>query len=515
MKFQAARFLELSLVLTSLVHVLAMFGMALFLMPALPGATTSDAARLEYIAANPGLWHLGWLPWHACALSDLLLAIALVKTNWVPKLPATITLILTILAVALGQPAELMWNIHGSELACISHKMGQPGCFFEFEKVLLATVVALATVLNALMVYCWTWCFASSNTWSREQTRLSVVTGTLLLLAGAAHMLPAAICPPQFVIFYSNAIGFCLMTLWFILASEAVLSRSRPEERNGRMAQWRHPRRDAFGKALTAIGNSRLLRYACESIPSIKMISDIEDVVYLNYLIDASRIEPLVPCGLELQRLGPNKTLTLFSVLTYRHGHFGPAMLGHFRRMLPSPVQSNWRIYVRDQEGVAGIYFLTTAVTATTVSLGARIMAEGLPMHVPQSGAVTCREQAGIEITLVSGAGSAPDLQAKLKACQRPELEGNWKDCFDDFDSFLAYCVPQDRAISVQPWYRQCTRQEIDLGIALTDCEPMSAEIISTAIDTIAGVGESAVCFRVPKVSFAFKGTIVSPIRLA
>ncbi len=515
MKSQAARFLELSLVLTSVVHVIAMFSMALLLMPALPGATTANAARLEYIAGNPGLWHLGWLPWHVCAISDLLLAIALVKTNWVQKLPATITLILTILAVAIGQPAELMWNIHGSELARISLKMGTLGCYFEFEKVMFATVGAVATVFNALMVYGLAWCIASSITCSRALTFLAAVTGTLLLLTGAALLLPATICPPQSVIVCSNAIGFCLMTLWLILASEAVLGRSRPEERNGRMARWRHPRRDAFGKGLTAIGNSRLIRYVCEFIPPIKMISDIEDVVYINYLVDATKIEPLVPCGLELQRLGPDKTLTLFSVLTYRHGHFGPAMLGHFRRMLPSPIQSNWRIYVRDQEGVAGIYFVTTAVTATIVSLGARMMAEGLPMHVPQSGAVTRRGQEGIEVTLVSGSGSAPDLQAKLKACKRPEFKGAWKDCFDDFDSFLTYCVPQDRAISIQPWYRQYTRQEIDLGITLTDCEPMSGEIISSAIDTIAGVGESSVCFRVPKVSFAFKGATSSPIRLA
>jgi len=81
----AARVLEAALVITFVAHGLAMLSMIAFLLPGLPGGTTAeDAARIAYIAAHPWLWRLGWLPWQITAGSDLLLAIALLRTPWIP-----------------------------------------------------------------------------------------------------------------------------------------------------------------------------------------------------------------------------------------------------------------------------------------------------------------------------------------------------------------------------------------------------------------------------------------------
>ena len=67
----------------------------------------------------------------------------------------------------------------------------------------------------------------------------------------------------------------------------------------------------------------------------------------------------------------------MFTFLTYRHGDFGPAFFGPLRRLCGSPVQSNWRIYVRDDRtGKEGVYFVTSAVTTARHALGARLMAE-------------------------------------------------------------------------------------------------------------------------------------------
>lgn len=512
MTIRAARVLELSLFIALVVHVLAMLSMAIVLMPAMPGAINTDTARIAYIASYPALWHLGWLPWHLCALSDLLLAIALVKTNWVPKAPVVITLVLTIVAVAIEQPAELMWSLEGTKLAQLSIENKTLATYLDFENVVFPIVGSVAAVIYAFMAYGWTWCFASAGTWSRSLTWLSAITWTLLLLTAAAPLLPVSIRPSLALVGFGNAIGFSLMVLWFILVTEAVLRRSRQPEAHGRMAPWKHPRPDALGQVLSTVGNSRLLRYIGEFVPSFEMVSDIEDVVYINYLVDAERLERLVPEGLELQRLGPDKNYALFSVLTYRHGHFGPSMLGQMRKLLPSPVQSNWRIHVRDHEGVEGIYFVSTVVTNTCVSIGGRMLSDGVPMHVAMKGQVTGNPKDGMEVTLEAGLGSAPDLKARLKSCKTPVLKDAWKECFGTFDNFLAYCVPQDRAISTQPWSCKLTRQEINLGITLCECEPMHGEISSAAIDKIVGTEASAICFRVPKVNFAFKRTIVLPL---
>ena len=507
METRAERFLEFSLFVVLVVHVAAMFSMAILLMPAMPGAINTDPVRIAYIATHPWLWHLGWLPWHLCALSDLLLAFALLRTPWIPKLPACFVTVFTILAVAVEQPAEYLWNVEGARLAGISIAAGILTPYLDFETEMFVLVASVAAILYAVMAYGWSWCFAAAGTWNRFLTWLSVVTWTLLLCTAAAPLLPESIRPSLMIIGMGNGIGFTLMALWMVLVFEFVLRRSRPDELYGRMKPWRHPRSDLIGRALTMLGNSRVIRYVGELIPSVTMISDIEDVVYINYLVDANVLAQLLPSGLQLQRLGPNDSFALFSVLTYRHGHFGPRFLGNLRNILPSPVQSNWRVHVIDVKGERGIYFVETVVNETMVALGGRFLSDGVPMHLAEAACVKKSDGGEYFVELKSGAGSAPELVAKLIPAQKPELTGIWRDCFNDADSFLAYCVPQDRAISVQGWYGQCTSQEINLGIPVESCQFLTGEVVSTAVSSLIGAQllASPICFLVPRVDFAFE----------
>lgn len=505
MEIRASRFLEFSLFFVLVVHVVAMFSMALLLMPAMPGAINSDSVRIAYIADHPWLWHLGWLPWHLCALSDLVFALAMLRTKWIPKLPAIVTTLFTLLAVAVEQPAEFLWNVEGSKLAGVSIAAGSLAPYLDFEDEMFLLVGSIAAVIYAIMAFGWTWSFAKAGTWSRSLSWLSALTWTLLLFTGAAPLLPESIQPSSMLIGIGNGIGFTLMALWMVLLLEAVLRRSRPDEPYGRMKPWRHPRADLIGRALTVLGNSRVLRYTGELLPSSVLVSDIEDVVYINFVADADRLEKLVPSGLELQRLGPNKSYALFSILTYRHGHFGPRFLGALRKLMPSPVQSNWRIHVRDRNGVQGIFFVETVVSNTMVALGGRFLTDGVPMHIASNASVTVSDAGEVVVELDRGFGSAPNLKAKLMPCERPQFTGDWQECFDDFDTFLAYCVPQDRAISTQNWYHQSTRQEIDLGIPLDSCQPLSGEVVSNSVTDLIGTASAPVCFRVPKVNFSLE----------
>src|SRR5262249_4731906 len=85
----AARFLEQILLVNLGVHIVALVSTALFLLPGMPGGSSADdASRVTYLAANPWLWRLGWLPWQATAFVDLLMGAALWRTAWVPRLPA-------------------------------------------------------------------------------------------------------------------------------------------------------------------------------------------------------------------------------------------------------------------------------------------------------------------------------------------------------------------------------------------------------------------------------------------
>jgi hypothetical protein len=195
--------------------------------------------------------------------------------------------------------------------------------------------------------------------------------------------------------------------------------------------------------------------------------------------------------------------------LTYQHHDFGFAFLGKLRWLFPSPVQTNWRIHVRDpRSGQRGIYFVTNAISHLVPALGARLLTEGMPMHLLEQADVKRSHDGELTVVLEPGAGSAPDAVLSLRT-QRgaPSWAPAWQACWPDFQAFLAYCVPQDRALSTQPLRRRTARQEIQLGIPLDVCEPLEGTVSSRAAQAL--VGEAVpVCFRVPAVRFAFNGEL-------
>jgi hypothetical protein len=171
--------------------------------------------------------------------------------------------------------------------------------------------------------------------------------------------------------------------------------------------------------------------------------------------------------------------------------------------LLPSPVQSNWRIYVRDpRSGKIGIYFVSTAISSTPHALAARLLSEGIPMHALAAGSVQVAGDGAVRVRLDPGQGSGPDLEAELRPGSA-DLPAPFDVCWKSYRDFLDYSVTQDRALSSQPWYGRVTRQEIRLGIPLEVCEPLAGSVRSRTAEGLLG---PAVCvsFRVPRVSFCF-----------
>jgi hypothetical protein len=496
----ADRALEWALLFNFVVHGVAMLAMALLLLPALPGGSApTDLERVAYIAAHPWRFRLGWFPWQLCALSDLWLAVAMVRVRWLPRAPAVGVLVLTLAAVVPDQGAQAVWITRGVALA-----QTDAAAYFALERTIFPLTAAWGALFYTLAALGWTWCFARAGTWSRALTLLSVPLWATMLVAVGGPLLPAAHRPSPAFVSAANGLGFTQLQLWLGLVTEAVLRRARPFEPFGRLARWRYPGSGALSRLVDAFANSRLFGALLEPLPEVEMRSDITDVVYVNYLLDADAAEKLVPPNLELQRLGPGGKYALFSFLTFRHGHFGFAFLGPLRRWLPSPVQTNWRIHVRDpRTGHEGIYFLTNAITSLVPALGARMLTEGMPMHVLARGDMARSPDGEVRVALDPGSGSAPDAEMLLRPAPAPELTGPWRECWEDFGAFLAYCVPQDRAMSSQPLRLRISRQEIHLGIPLDACEPMAGSVVSRAARAIAGDAEP-LCFRVPDVKFVF-----------
>jgi len=308
------------------------------------------------------------------------------------------------------------------------------------------------------------------------------------------------------------AIGTAVLAACGMLQAEWAARVRRPWATHGRLARWKHPWGGPIGRLLDACANSRLVSALLEPLPVPAMLSDIRDVVYVSYLVRTDPLAALMPEGLELQRLGEGGRWALFTFLTYRHGHFGFELLGLLRRLVFSPIQSNWRVHVRDPRTRAeGIYFVTNAISATIPALCARLLSEAMPMHVFTRAELSRGEDGRVALRLDPGNGSAPDARALLAPCAAPVFEGAWRECFGTFEGFLAYSVPQDRAMSTQPWRRRVTRQEIHLGIPLEQCEPLAGDVTSRAAHAI--VGDAVpVCFRVPGVRFRFAEEAYDPL---
>jgi hypothetical protein len=503
---RASPALEAALLACFLVHLAAMLSMAALLLPTMPGGSAgSDLERVVALARHPWLFRLGWAPWHAAALIDLLLAIALLRTRWIPRAPAIVTLLLTLAALVPDQGGQILWVTRGVTLARQAIAEGDLTTYLAFERSVFVAVAGWAGLLYTLTALAWTWCFAAAGCFPRPLPALSALTFTLFALVSASPLLPPSLRPPAPLIAVGNAFAFPLLCLWLALVTEHVLRRARPRTPSGVHAPWRHPRTGLLGAALTICAESRFLRALGERLPLLAFRSDIREVVYVNYLLPAEMLEPLVPKGLSLQRLGPRGELALFTFLTYQHGHFGPKILGPLRRLLFSPIQTNWRIHVLDpRTGKQGIHFITNAVSLTLYALGARLMSEGMPMHVLARAELERSPKGHLHVLVDPGEGSGPDAKLELDPAPIPEaLPAPFDACFTSYRDFLAYCVPQDRAMDSQPWKGTVSRQEIALGIPLEACEPLAGEVRSRAAEARAR-GASPLCFRVARVDFCF-----------
>jgi hypothetical protein len=120
-----------------------------------------------------------------------------------------------------------------------------------------------------------------------------------------------------------------------------------------------------------------------------------------------------------------------------------------------------------------------------------------------QKGVVKAGTEGNFTVTLDPGNGSAPDLTLSAQFSADRSLPDAWTTCFATYQDFLAFCVPQDRALSSQPCYQRVTRQEIDLDIPLEACQPLQASVVSKAAQAL--VGEATpVCFYVPALVLRF-----------
>lgn len=268
--------------------------------------------------------------------------------------------------------------------------------------------------------------------------------------------------------------------------------------------RYRHPRATAWGGLLERVFACawllRARRWLFRRLPFVRLASDVRDVVYLNWVVPASRVAHLVPSGLQLWQCDGSTVLT---VLTYQHGHFGPVLPAWLRRRLPSPLQSNWRLYLEDGARPGGVLFVSNVMDSLPYVAGARLCSDALPTHLADAFQHEHRDDV-YATRISSGTGSAPDLYYRALRAKGGSLPADFQRIFADWRAAVATLALREHAIAEFVVGRGLAMAGIDLPVDLDTVEPLTLDAEGCASTTLQALVEGAepLCFVVPRVDF-------------
>lgn len=267
-----------------------------------------------------------------------------------------------------------------------------------------------------------------------------------------------------------------------------------------------HPHPGSTGRLIARLANSTRLanwRHAVMSrLPFATLASEVVDVIYVSWLVDAQAAQALLPPGLTLfQRDG----LTPFTVLTYRHGHFGPRLAGPLRRLMPSPLQSNWRLYLDHAPAgapqVPTVFFLKNVMDSLPHALGTRLFSDILPTHLA-AGMTHGVDDKTAHCAIVTGAGNAPALDVQAQVAGARALDDEWRALFGSWDEAVAHLACQDAAVAYVPRNGRLALGEISLPVELAKVLPLTPLRAGCALLAQLPAVSKPFAFLVPSVPF-------------
>lgn len=270
--------------------------------------------------------------------------------------------------------------------------------------------------------------------------------------------------------------------------------------------RFKSPIGGMFGRLADRIGNCatmrRVRRIIAARVPMPVLASDVTDVIYATWTVPASAVIPLVPPGVSIV---VREGHTLLTVVTYRHGHFGPAFLGGLRRVCPSPLQSNWRLYLTSVPAGApatahAVLFLSNIFDSAVYALGTRVFTDILPSHHAEQ--FTHERHGDSFRTTIGGEGSAPAMKL-VTARGAKALPDALQEFFNDWDQAVAFLSLQEAAVAKVSDNNRLCFSEIDLPIDLAAVEPLDTVDYRPGAQ-LRGWGATAApfCFSVPAVRF-------------
>ncbi len=183
-----------------------------------------------------------------------------------------------------------------------------------------------------------------------------------------------------------------------------------------------------------------LRRALMRFLPFFKLQSRVKNIVYLSWLVDIEKVHSRYPKHVQLWE---KQGKTIFTILTYQHEHFGFAFLGWFRKLMPSPKQSNWRFYIEPQQQDKTVIFEQVMVDQKLYVFSGRMASDAMPAQFAQP---FIHRKIDSQIKTQVHVDSAYQLSSTVEMNTDQQLPETWQDLFPSWDEAIRYLVDQDHA---------------------------------------------------------------------
>lgn len=525
-----------SFVVSAFLHALAVFAALGIMQPGLD-VERATLERATYVAENVWLWRVGWHLWQLVGLSNLVAAILLVcyfnnvrqQTGLRIKLPWMLSLgglVFTIIAIVPEQWGEFAFVSSFVDRAREAVRLGDASVYVRWEARWILLTTACGAFGYTLMQACWSVAvivFHRNPGKIKGFITLSIIDfiGFMLSVYACHHACaPVLEGQQQYADFHyiaiCNGIAFPVLFIW-MLAFTATLGDRHHQfftEDSDPLHEVKLPNESKFrwlAPWLNSPGVRDVFRMIGKVVRTPVLHSNIRNVLYLNWLVPTERVSSLLPQGMEVDSRDGK---TAVSILTYQHGGFGPRILGPLRRCLPSPFQSNWRLYLKPEAGKEGsIYFVKTCLSSFAHVIGSRLMSDGLPSHMTGDFKFSIADRQG-HLLIDSMGGSAPDLDLVFELSEMKKgVSAAWASRFGDWNACVDYLVSQNRAVDSLCGWASHLESLIDIPINVADAVPVQASITSSCellTGLLSGEEDELFAFLIPEVDFRFLGEVVT-----
>ncbi|KOQ69223.1 hypothetical protein [Stenotrophomonas maltophilia] len=270
-------------------------------------------------------------------------------------------------------------------------------------------------------------------------------------------------------------------------------------------AIYRHPFDNVFARMLPRLLHAprwtRLRRALSRRWPMPALASDVRDVIYASWWVDV-RHAPSPPPG---HHYVVHAGRTPYTILSYRHGHSGPALAGPLRALMPSPQQSNWRWYLRrddDPDGTPVVLFDRNVMDQLAFVAGARAFSDAMQPHLSVRFAHVLGADGGGHTLIEGGHGSAPALRLQWQVAAGWD-DATWSAAFGGHHALLRFLTCQDEAIA-----RTCdghwASTRIDLPVELTHLRPLHLQgtLQCPRLQAMGVALPDGLAFHLPRVPF-------------